>query len=75
MKKITKSTKIAELIENYPDHALEIIETLAEAGLYCVGCPISTMETLEEGFLSYGHSKKELDELIKKLNKIIEKDV
>jgi len=37
--------------------------------MHCIGCPAAAMETLEEGCLAHGMDKKQIDNLIKKLNK------
>lgn len=64
MKKITKKTKISELISNE-----KAIKTLFEAGLGCIGCPMAQAETIEEGCLSHGMSEKDIDKLVERLNK------
>jgi hydroxylamine reductase len=64
MKTIKKNTKLSELLEINPD----AIEHLFDAGMHCIGCPAATMETLEEGCMAHGMSKKEINDLIKKLN-------
>jgi len=64
MKKITKKTKMSELLEKNPKAA----EILFEAGLSCVGCPMAMQETIEQGCLTHGISKKEIDELVERLN-------
>jgi len=63
--KITRKTKLSELLGKNPKAA----EILFEAGMACVGCPIAMQETLEQGCLAHGMTKKEVDELIKRLNK------
>lgn len=63
--KITRKTKLSELLEKNEDAA----EVLFEAGLGCIGCPMAMQETVEQGCLAHGMNKKEIDELIKKLNK------
>ena len=60
--KIEKTTKIGELLENYPDKA----EILLEAGMHCLGCPASQGETIEEACMVHGI---DVDELVEKLNK------
>ena len=65
-KKITKKTKLNEILRIKPEAA----ETLFEAGMHCIGCPMSMNETLEQGCLAHGMLKKEIDELIEKLNKL-----
>jgi len=62
--KITKKTTISEALK-INDRSSEI---LFEAGLGCVGCSMTIFETIEDGCLGHGMSKKEIDELIKKLN-------
>jgi hybrid cluster-associated redox disulfide protein len=72
-KKIVKKTKeliskkmiFAELLEKYPGTA----NILFESGLHCIGCGGAMYETIEQGCLAHGFSKKQVDDLIKKLNK------
>ena len=61
---VTKNMTFAELLEKNP----ESMNTLFESGLHCIGCHMSAYETIEQGCLAHGMSKKEIDELIKKLN-------
>ena len=63
--KITKKTKLSELLEKKPEAA----EVLFEAGMGCCGCPMAMQETLGDGCLAHGMSEKEIKELIKRLNK------
>jgi hybrid cluster-associated redox disulfide protein len=62
--KITAKTRLSEILKQNPDAA----EILFKAGLSCIGCPMTMQETLEEGCKAHGMSKKEIDDLIKKLN-------
>jgi hybrid cluster-associated redox disulfide protein len=63
--KITKKTKLNELLEKKPEAA----SILFEAGLSCIGCPMAMQETIEQGCLAHGMSKKQIDDLIKRLNR------
>ena len=63
-KEITKDTPLAEIIYINP----KAPELLFDIGLHCIGCSMSGMETLEEGCLGHGMSKKEINELVKRLN-------
>ena len=63
--KITHKTKLSVLLNKKPEAA----EILFESGLTCVGCPMAANETIEQGCLAHGMSKKDIDELIKRLNK------
>ena len=60
--KFNKDTKIGELLETAPEKA----EILMEAGMHCLGCPASQMETIEEACEVHGI---DADELVEKLNK------
>lgn len=64
--KITKNTKIGELLDEKPEAA----GLLIKAGMGCVGCPMAQMETIEQGCLAHGVREEELDKLIEKLNKL-----
>jgi len=64
-KKITKDMRINEVLEKNEQAA----EILFEAGLTCIGCPMSMMETVEQGLMAHGRSEEEVDELIEELNK------
>ena len=64
--KITEKTSIFEAVQLKPEAA----ELLMDAGMHCVGCPMAMQETIEEGCLAHGLSQKEIDELIKKIDKV-----
>ena len=57
-----KDTKIGEILEIAPEKA----EILLEAGMHCLGCPASQMETLEEACSVHGI---DVEDLLKELNK------
>ena len=59
--KINKDTTIGELIQNAP----EKVEILINAGMHCIGCPASQMETIEEACGVHGI---DVQDLIEKLN-------
>lgn len=67
---ITKQMMIGECIMKYPDTA----EYLFEQGFMCVGCAAANFETLEEGLKVHGKSDKEIDNIVKELNKLIKND-
>lgn len=50
MAQISKDTKIGELLNIFPESA----PILMEIGMYCLGCPASQMETLEEAAMVHG---------------------
>ena len=63
--KITSKTKISKTLDLNPKAA----EILFESGLHCVGCPAVSEESLEDGCKAHGMNKKQIENLIKKLNK------
>jgi hybrid cluster-associated redox disulfide protein len=63
--KITKKTKLNKIVDENPKAA----EILFDAGMGCVGCPMAQQETLEQGCLAHGMNKKEIEDLVNKLNK------
>jgi len=60
---ITPKTKFSDVLDNE-----KVIETLFENGLFCIGCPMASQETIEQGCLAHGMNKKQIDELVKKMN-------
>ena len=50
MFEITKTTLIAEILENAPE-AMPVFQSI---GMHCLGCPASQMETLEEAAMVHG---------------------
>ena len=63
--KITRKTKMSEIVEKNP----KATEVLFDGGLTCIGCPMAQQETLEQGCRVHGMNKKQIGELIKRLNK------
>ena len=70
-KKITKDILIAEILAQNPEKAQLLAETMMDFGIHCIGCGVAAFETLEQGVLGHGFSKKDLNELIIQLNKIL----
>jgi hybrid cluster-associated redox disulfide protein len=66
-KGIAKNMTFAEILQKHPEAG----DVLFESGLHCIGCGMAMYETLEQGCLSHGMSKKEIDALIIKVNKKI----
>lgn len=61
--KITADMLMGDILQAYPAAA----EVLMEAGMHCVGCPSSLMESLEDACLVHGLDE---GELLEKLNEI-----
>ena len=67
-KQVTKEMTIASIIEKFPYAA----DSLKARGIHCVGCGVSSFETLEQGVLGHGRLKEELDEILEEINSTIE---
>ncbi len=64
-KSITKDTKLSDILRINEEAA----SILFEEGLSCIGCPMSMQETLEQGCMAHGMGEKEINKLLKKINK------
>jgi len=63
-KKINKKMTFAELIKEDPEAAMK----LASRGMFCGGCPMAMMETIEQGAEAHGVDADELIEDLKYKN-------
>lgn len=61
--KITGDMLMGDILQAYPDAA----EILMDAGMHCLGCPSSLMESLDDACLVHGLDS---DELLEKLNEV-----
>lgn len=61
MKQVTKDMYIGEILQL--DRGLA--EVLMNAGMHCLGCPSSQMETIEEAAMVHGFN---VDDLLDQLN-------
>lgn len=68
---ITKDMKISTVLTKNPARAGALADIMTEFGIHCVGCGAAGHETLEQGVLGHGFSKKELDALITQLNEAL----
>ncbi len=69
MVKIDENIKISELAEKYP----EVVEFLvSEYGFHCIGCFVSEFETLREGAEVHGIIGEDFDEMILRIENIID---
>lgn len=56
---------VGQVLRTYP----QTVQTFLELGMHCLGCPSSSMESIEGAALTHG---KKPDVLIEKLNKAIQ---
>ena len=58
---ITKDMLVGTIVAEHP----EVIDTLRDMGMHCLGCPASQMESLHDACLVHGIDP---DELLTKVN-------
>ena len=71
MQLITKDMTIGQVFENYPQKAAKLADVMTNHGLHCVGCHVNVYETIEQGIMGHGMTKKELDSLLKGMNAVL----
>ncbi|NBO17559.1 MAG: DUF1858 domain-containing protein [Proteobacteria bacterium] len=64
---ITKDMNLGEVVFKYPEAA----EVLTDYGLSCVGCFASSFDTIEQGAKIHQLSEEELQEMIDRINEVI----
>lgn len=75
MDQITRQMTIEEILSSFPQKSQKLAQELTNTGLQCVGCGAATWETLEAGMLSHGFSEEEINELVFRLNSILEEEL
>lgn len=68
MAQVSKDMTFGELLGTYYEKCPKIVEVLMEAGMGCIGCPHSQMESIEQGAMGHGIDP---DLLVEKLNATI----
>lgn len=61
---ITKDMIIGDILKNHP----ELVGTMLEHGMQCIGCHVASWETLEQAASGHGI---DVDNLLKELNKVV----
>ncbi len=74
-KTITRQMTIEEILSLFPYKAQRLSQEITNAGLNCVGCQAAVWETLEGGMLSHGKSDQQIDELVRRLNALLEEEI
>lgn len=54
-------------MSNYPKAAQSLV---SDYNLHCVGCFAAAFETLEQGLKVHGHKDKDIEKIVKKLQKL-----
>lgn len=73
-KQIHKLMTISDILGYFPNKAGRLSQEITHAGLHCVGCHAATWETLEGGMLGHGKSPEQIDQLVDRLNALLEEE-
>lgn len=73
--KIHKQMTIADILAMFPDRAQRLAQEITNAGLHCVGCHAASYETLEAGMLGHGKPMTAVDQLVARLNSLLEEKI
>ena len=65
--KITKDMNLGEVVFKYPEAA----EVLTDYGLSCVGCFASSFDTIEQGARIHELSEEELEDMLGRINEVV----
>lgn len=66
--KVLRSSNLGEVVFMYP----KTTEVLLDWGLHCVGCGAMHYDTIEAGARIHGYKDEEIDELVIRINEVIE---
>ena len=69
---ITRDMTIEDIFKKHPSKGQKLAQEMTQSGLHCVGCCAATWETVEAGMLSHGCTEEEIDDLLGRLNQILE---
>jgi len=72
---ITKEMTIESIFANFPQKSQKLGQELTNSGLHCVGCGAATWETLEAGMLSHGFDPDAIDDMVVRLNNILNQEI
>lgn len=72
---IDRQMTIEEILGMFPNKAQKLSQEITNAGLHCVGCHAATWETLEAGMFSHGKTDDQINELVRRLNALLEEPV
>lgn len=71
---IHRHMTIEQILSLFPFKAQKLAQEITRAGLHCVGCHAATWETLEAGMLGHGMGDGQINELVTRLNTLLEEE-
>lgn len=72
---VTRQMTIEDILGMFPYKAQRLSQEITNAGLHCVGCHAAVWETLEGGMLSHGKTNEQIDELVNRLNALLQEKI
>jgi iron-sulfur cluster assembly protein len=73
--KIHPQMTISDILGMFPDKAQRLSQEITNAGLHCIGCNAATWETLESGMLSHGKNPSQIEQLVTRLNALLDEKI
>ena len=74
-KEIHRQMTIEEILGMFPNKAQKLAQEITNAGLHCIGCHAAVWETLEAGMMTHGKTDEQIDELVRRLNALLQEPV
>jgi iron-sulfur cluster assembly accessory protein len=71
---IHRQMTIEQILSLFPNKAQKLSQEITRAGLHCVGCHAATWETLEAGMYGHGMSDDQINNLVNRLNALLEEE-
>jgi len=65
---VSRESNLGEVVFKYP----KTVEVLLDYGLHCVGCGAMYYDTIEAGARIHGFNDEEINELVIRINEVIE---
>lgn len=68
---VHRQMTIDQILSLFPNKAQRLSQEITNAGLHCIGCHAATWETLEAGMLGHGMGEEHIENLVKRLNDLL----
>jgi iron-sulfur cluster assembly accessory protein len=68
---IHRHMTIEQILSLFPNKAQRLSQEITNAGLHCVGCHAATWETLEAGMMGHGMQDEAIEQLLRRLNALL----
>jgi iron-sulfur cluster assembly accessory protein len=69
---IHRQMTIKDILGKFPFKSQKLSQEITNAGLHCIGCGAANYETLEMGMASHGKTDAQINDLVNKLNALLD---